>query len=99
MATVKLIPSALLGGVLVVLIAACAIHADQGPRVESSTQIFLARSDGSELRKLTSGPSSHSFFSWSPDGQRIAYSSARGVMVANLHGSSRRLVTAVRGLF
>jgi Tol biopolymer transport system component len=78
---------------------AWALHADEGPKVETATQLFLVRSDGSGLRKLTRGPASHSFFSWSPDGRRIAYSSEGKIMVASVEESSPQLVIATHGLF
>jgi Tol biopolymer transport system component len=88
-----LLSAALVSGV------AWALQADTGPKVETATQIFLVKSDGTGLRKLTTGPDSHSLFSWSPDGRRIAYSSEGSIMVAGVEGSSRRRVTTTHGLF
>ncbi len=67
-------------------------------------QIFAMRPDGSDVRKLTSGPFSNSHPSWSPDGRRIAFerdTSGRdgtvGIYVMDADGSRvRRLVSSRR---
>ena len=64
-----------------------------GPPFE---HIYLARSDGTELRQITDGNSRESSPRWSPDGRRIAVESNRGafntVWILNADGSGMRLL-------
>lgn len=46
-----------------------------GFRDENSAQIYLMKSTGSSFKKLTDAPYDVSHFSWSPDSQRIVYTS------------------------
>jgi Tol biopolymer transport system component len=59
--------------------------------------IFIMRTDGSELRDLTEDTFSHFWPRWSPDGNRIAFSSRRGgpyeIWAINRDGSGLRQLT------
>lgn len=67
---------------------------------EGTPKIYVINADGSDLRRLTSGPAPDSRPTWSPDGERIAFaragdSSSCGIYAMNADGSSlTRLTTA-----
>lgn len=63
-------------------------HSELAPSRES--QVFVVRSDGEELRKLTHGRRSHWSPSWSPDGRRLVYTSSCGLETIRPDGSRRR---------
>ena len=64
----------------------------------ANTDIYIARPDGSGLRRLTNSPAGEFDPSWSPDGRKIAYrretrDSAPDIYVMNADGSGKRNVT------
>lgn len=63
--------------------------------------IFVMRSDGTDLRDLTPDNSRHSWPRWSPDGQRIAFTSRRTgnyeLWMMNRDGSGVRQITESSG--
>jgi len=70
---------------------------------ESSTQIYMVSSDGSEVVQLTSGDYSASAPRWSPDGRYLGFLAARGddeeaktqVWTLDLRGGEAQQYTAV----
>ncbi len=56
---------------------AFATHRGGGPHEEFAADIWVMRSNGTELRRLTFAPSEDGSPSWSPDGRLIAFSSDR----------------------
>jgi dipeptidyl aminopeptidase/acylaminoacyl peptidase len=63
---------------------------------QASTQLWLSRRDGGELRKLTSTGTSNAQPRWSPDGESIAFTSDRdggfGLFLLELRGGDPRLL-------
>ena len=51
--------------------------------------VYLVRSDGTGLRRLTSGPGNEEHAYWSPDGTRIVYSVNTGIWVMKADGSGK----------
>ena len=59
------------------------------------TQIFTVGIDGSKLKQVTSGNSSHSSPRWSPDGKRLAYTSGGQIWTMKPDGDDREQVTKI----
>ena len=53
---------------------------------DGTEQIYLANEDGSAVTRLTPG----ALPAWSRDGQRLAFTNARGIYVINVDGSGLR---------
>lgn len=74
-----------------------AFHSDRDGPDRFATQVYVMASDGSNVRRLTDGPSVHGYPAWSPDGQHIAYTAEldgdRDVWIMNADGSAPRRVT------
>jgi len=69
---------------------------------DESSEVFLANSDGSNLRNLTNNPFFDGWPAWSPDGKQIAFASNRRghgyqIFVMNADGSDPRLVANTEG--
>jgi TolB protein len=69
---------------------------------DENSEVFLANSDGSNLRNLTNNPFFDGWPAWSPDGKRIAFASNRRghgyqIFVMNGDGTSPRLVANTEG--
>jgi TolB protein len=69
---------------------------------DENSEVFLANSDGSNLRNLTNNLFFDGWPTWSPDGQRIAFASNRRghgyqIFVMNGDGSSPQLVANTEG--
>jgi Tol biopolymer transport system component len=64
---------------------------------DTGGDIYLSRADGTDVRRLTSGPGIESTPTWSPDGMRIAYRVWEGgkdsVVVMDAGGNSTTLAT------
>ena len=69
---------------------------------EANSEVFLANSDGSNRRNLTSHPAFDGWPAWSPDGKRIAFASNRRghgyqIFVMSADGNELRLVANTEG--
>jgi Tol biopolymer transport system component len=68
---------------------------------EMNSEVFVAKSDGSEHRNLTNHPAFDGWPAWSPDGTRIAFASNRNanyqVFTMNSDGGDVRLVANTEG--
>jgi dipeptidyl aminopeptidase/acylaminoacyl peptidase len=68
---------------------------------KGSTQLWLSKIDGSELRQLTSAGTSNGLARWSPDGQSIAFVSDRGkssgLYLLSFDGGDPRLLASYPG--
>src|SRR5215470_9368709 len=69
---------------------------------EENSEVFLANSDGSNLRNLTNNPFFDGWPAWSPDGKTIAFASNRRghgyqIFVMNADGSNVQLVANTEG--
>lgn len=60
----------------ITLSASAKIVGEEGPRT-AERDIYLAKLDGSEIRRLTHAPGSDHGATWSPDGQTITFASYR----------------------
>ncbi|HVF29698.1 MAG TPA: S9 family peptidase [Pyrinomonadaceae bacterium] len=59
------------------------------------THIYTVNPDGSNLRQVTAGNSSHSSPRWSPDGKRLAYTTGGDIWTMEPDGDDRRQVTRI----
>jgi dipeptidyl aminopeptidase/acylaminoacyl peptidase len=59
---------------------------------DGNAEIYVMNADGSGLQNLTNDPGMDYWPAWSPDGTRIAFSSAGHLYVMNAGGSERREV-------
>jgi TolB protein len=69
---------------------------------EENSEVFLANSDGSNLRNLTNNPFFDGWPAWSADGKQIAFASNRRghgyqIFVMNADGTNVRLVANTEG--
>src|SRR5262249_32814747 len=69
---------------------------------EENSEVFVANSDGSNLRNLTNNPFFDGWPTWSPDGKRIAFASNRRghgyqIFVMEADGSNVQLVANTEG--
>ena len=69
---------------------------------EENSEVFLANTDGSNLRNLTNNPFFDGWPAWSPDGKQIAFASNRRghgyqIFVTNPDGTDVRLVANTEG--
>ncbi len=68
---------------------------------EMNSEVFVANSDGSDVRNLSNHPAFDGWPAWSPDGTRIAFSSNRNanyqIFVMNADGSDPHLVANTEG--
>jgi len=69
---------------------------------DENSEVFLANSDGSNLRNLTNNPFFDGWPAWSPDGKQIAFASNRRghgyqIFVMNADGTNVRLVANTEG--
>lgn len=69
---------------------------------EENSEVFVANSDGSNLRNLTNNPFFDGWPDWSPDGRRIAFASNRRghgyqIFVMNADGADVQLVANTEG--
>jgi Tol biopolymer transport system component len=98
MKTLKSFPSLIIG--LVVVLSSCeASSPDQskiafiGRDENKNFQIYTTNSDGSETSQLTNIVGGYIFFTWSPDGRKIAFSLLQNgdgkIFIANTDGSGQ----------
>ena len=69
---------------------------------DENSEVFLANSDGSNLRNLTNNPFFDGWPAWSPDGKQIAFASNRRghgyqIFVMNADGTNVHLVANTEG--
>ena len=68
---------------------------------EMNSEVFVANSDGTNVRNLTNHPAFDGWPAWSPDGTQIAFSSNRNatyqIFIMNADGSGVRLVANTEG--
>jgi TolB protein len=70
-------------------------------KYQGAPEIYLANADGSERTLVARGVSDHSTFSWSPDGNRLAFTrgggSKREIWLVNADGSGLTQLTHSAG--
>lgn len=70
------------------------------PTGSAHTELYVARADGSDIRRLTNDGASDVYPTWSPDGSRIAWVSSRGsglnIYTARPDGSDVQQLTFAR---
>jgi dipeptidyl aminopeptidase/acylaminoacyl peptidase len=59
------------------------------------TQIYMINVDGSNMRQITSGASSHSSPRWSPDGKLVAYTTGGQIWTMEPDGDDRKQITRI----
>jgi TolB protein len=68
---------------------------------DNNSEVFVAHSDGTNIRNLTDHPAFDGWPSWSPDSRRIAFASNRNssyqIFVMNADGSGVKLVANTEG--
>jgi len=60
---------------------------------DGNPEIYVMNADGSELRRLTDNPANERWFSWSPDGKRLAFVRNQEVHLVNADGSGEQQLT------
>jgi TolB protein len=68
---------------------------------EMNSEVYIANSDGSDLRNLTNNPAFDGWPAWSPDGAQIAFASNREgnyrIFLMNVDGSNVRMLASTEG--
>ena len=68
---------------------------------ENNSEVFIANSDGTDIRNLTNDPAFDGWPAWSPDGTKIAFASNRNrnyeIYIMNPDGSAVQKVAGTEG--